>query len=106
MNFDTWINIIINVLSSLVIIIPLGVKLYRTIKDLVKEQNWPILMGYAIKYMSMAEKNMSRGAEKKQWVLDSLKTTAQNIGYNLTDSDLAKIGEMIDSICDASKVIN
>lgn len=106
MNFDTWINIIINVLSSLVIIIPLGVKLYRTIKDLVKEQNWPILMGYAIKYMSMAEKNMSGGAEKKQWVLDSLKITAQNIGYNLTDSDLAKIGEMIDSICDASKVIN
>ena len=37
MSFDTWINIIINVLSSLVIIIPLGVKLYRTIKDLVKE---------------------------------------------------------------------
>ena len=106
MNFDTWINIIINVLSSLVIIIPLGVKLYRTIKDLVKEQNWPILMGYAIKYMSMAEKNISGGAEKKQWVLDSLKTTAQNIGYNLTDSDLAKIGAMIDSICDASKVIN
>ena len=63
-------------------------------------------MGYAIKYMAMAEKNMSSGAEKKQWVLDSLKTTAQNIGYNLTDSDLAKIGEMIDSICDASKVIN
>ena len=54
----------------------------------------------------MAEKNISGGAEKKQWVLDSLKTTAQNIGYNLTDSDLAKIGEMIDSICDASKVIN
>ena len=106
MNFDTWINIIINVLSSLVIIIPLGVKLYRTIKDLVKEQNWPVLMGYAIKYMAMAEENMSDGAEKKQWVLDSLKTTAQNIGYNLTDSDLAKIGEMIDSICDASKVIN
>lgn len=106
MNFDTWINIIINVLSSLVIIIPLGVKLYRTIKDLVKEQNWPVLMGYAIKYMAMAEENMSDGAQKKQWVLDSLKTTAQNIGYNLTDSDLAKIGEMIDSICDASKVIN
>ena len=106
MNFDTWINIIINVLSSLVIIIPLGVKLYRTIKDLVKEQNWPILMGYAIKYMSMAEKNISGGAEKKQWALDSLKSTAQHSGYNLTDSDLAKIGEMIDSICDASKVIN
>lgn len=106
MNFDTWINIIINVLSSLVIIIPLGVKLYRTIKDLVKEQNWPVLMGYAIKYMAMAEENMSDGAERKKWVLDSLKTTAQNIGYNLTDSDLAKIGEMIDSICDASKVIN
>lgn len=106
MNFDTWINIIINVLSSLVIIIPLGVKLYRTIKDLVKEQNWPVLMGYAIKYMAMAEKDISGGAQKKQWVLDSLRATAQNIGYNLTDSDLAKIGEMIDSICGASKVIN
>lgn len=106
MSFDTWINIIINVFLSLVIIIPLGVKLYRTIKDLVKEQNWPVLMGYAIKYMAMAEKDISEGAQKKQWVLDSLKTTAQNIGYNLTDSDLAKIGEMIDSICDASKVIN
>ena len=37
MSFDAWINIIVNVLSSLVIIIPLGVKLYRTLKDLVKE---------------------------------------------------------------------
>ena len=65
-----------------------------------------MLMGYAIKYMTTAEKNISGGAEKKDWVLSALKATASNIGYELTDEDLAKIGEMIDDICDASKTIN
>lgn len=106
MDFDSWVNLIVNILSSLVIIIPLGVKLFNTLKTLTKEQNWPVLMGYAIKYMTTAEKNISGGAEKKDWVLSALKATAANIGYELTDEDLAKIGEMIDDICDASKTIN
>lgn len=106
MDFDSWVNLIVNILSSLVIIIPLGVKLFNTLKTLTKEQNWPVLMGYAIKYMTTAEKNISGGAEKKDWVLSALKATASNIGYELTDEDLAKIGEMIDDICDASKTIN
>lgn len=37
MDFDSWINLIVNILSSLVIIIPLGVKLFNTLKTLTKE---------------------------------------------------------------------
>lgn len=106
MQVSDWVNIIVNVLSSLAIIIPLLVKLYQTIKSLTKEQNWPTLLGYAIKYMMQAEQNMTSGAEKKEWVLSSLSTSASNIGYELADADIAKIGDMIDSICDASKTLN
>lgn len=43
------------------------------------------------------------GAERKEWVLAMLKASADGINY---DIDYDAIADMIDSLCDMSKVIN
>ena len=65
----SWVQLGIEILSSLAIIIPLGVKLYNTIGAYVKEKNWPKLVGLVAVYMAEAEKKLSEGADKKAYVM-------------------------------------
>lgn len=50
-----------------------------------------------------AETKFKDGAERKEWVLAMLKASADGINY---DIDYDAIADMIDSLCDMSKVIN
>jgi hypothetical protein len=53
--------------------------------------------------MTEAEKNYSTGAERKQYVMDTIKTMEDTLNY---DVDENVISAMIDSIVAASKTIN
>lgn len=87
---------------------------------LVEQPNWVYLQengayglcdyenaqGVAIngmKLMETAETKFKDGAERKEWVLAMLKASADGINY---DIDYDAIADMIDSLCDMSKVIN
>ena len=81
-------------------------KLADTIKKATKEKNWNLLLKMAMNYMTEAEKNIASGAERKEWVLSMVKASAVNINYDLTEEDIQKLSDLIDAICDASKIIN
>lgn len=103
MMFNDWVNLVVSVLSGLVVCVPLVVKLVQFIQTAVKEKNWSSLMQLVLKLMTEAEKNYATGAERKAYVIGAIKAMESTLNY---DVDEKVIGDMIDSIVEASKVIN
>ena len=99
-------TVIILICAALAILIHLGVKLYKTSEQLVREKNWPRLVSMLSGYMEEAEHLFEDGADKKAWVLVMIQTTAKQIDYELTEKDIETLGELIDTLCDMSKVVN
>lgn len=106
MDFNYWIQIIISILSGIAVAIPLIIKLIEVVKKATKEKNWNLLLKMTMDYMTEAEKNIASGAERKEWVMSMVIASAANINYPMTDDDVKKIEDLIDAICDASKIIN
>lgn len=106
MDAVNWVQLITAIFAGLATAIPLVMKLADTIKKATKEKNWNLLLKMAMNYMTEAEKNIASGAERKEWVLSMVKASAVNINYDLTDEDIQKLSDLIDAICDASKIIN
>ena len=106
MDFNYWIQIVISILSGIAVAIPLIIKLIEVVKKATKEKNWNLLLKMTIDYMTEAEKNIASGAERKQWGMSMVSASAANINYAMTVEDVKKLEDLIDAICDASKIIN
>lgn len=100
---EVWTTIILPIISGLVACIPLVIKLIDVTKKNVKEKNWTAVMQLVLKLMVEAEQNYATGAERKEYVLDSIKAVQSTLNYEV---DLDAIGTMIDSIAKVSKTIN
>ena len=102
-NVNFWINIIISVLTGIATCVPVVIRLIQVVKDAVKAKNWTPLMQIILRLMSEAEKLYTSGADKKEYVMSSIKAMEDTLQY---DVDEDTIGTMIDSIVLASKTIN
>lgn len=103
MGINDWVSIIVSVLAGLATAIPLVIKLVQTIQTAVKEKNWSNVMQIVLKLMTEAENNYSTGAERKEYVMDSIEAIKDSLNCEI---DMDVISNMIDSICQASRVIN
>ena len=92
-----------NTLYYIAILIPLMVKLVRTIQAATKEKNWSQVLKIVMELMEEAEENYLDGATRKEWVISELKAMSKTLNY---DIDWDVISDMIDKICAASKTIN
>lgn len=101
-----WYEILISMLSGLVAVIPLVIKLVQVVSSYVKEKNWNKIIVMVTEYMVTAETMFTTGTEKKAWVIEMLKTSAKVSNFDLTEENLLKISELIDTMCDLSKQIN
>jgi hypothetical protein len=101
-----WYEIVIKVLSSIIVILPLVVKLVDVTTAYVREQNWNKIIVMVTEYMVAAESMFSNGADKKSWVMEMIKTSAKVSNFDLTEENLEKISELIDELCALSKQIN
>ena len=101
-----WVEIIVSILSGLAVVIPVVCKLVAITMSYVKEKNWNRIISIVAEYMATAEMMFTAGSEKKAWVIEMLKTSAQISNFELTDENLLKISELIDKMCDLSKKIN
>ena len=106
MDIMNWVQIIVAILGGIATAIPLVIKLVDVVKKSVKEKNWNQLVKMTMDYMTQAEKNFESGAERKEWVMSMVIASAANINYPMTDDDVKKIEDLIDAICDASKILN
>lgn len=98
-----WLKLIVSILSGLAAAIPLVIKLIEYVQKAVKERNWNQVLKTVMDLMEAAETKFESGAERKEWVLSMLKASADSINY---DIDYQAIGNMIDNLCDFSKIIN
>ena len=101
-----WLDIIIGVLTGLSVAIPLVITLYKTIKNLIQEKKWDELVKMTLGFMTEVEQKYINGADKKALVLAMIQKSAVQIGYNLDTESETKISNLIDSICDAARIIN
>ena len=105
-NVQLWLNIVIEIMTGLTIIIPLVITLVNYIKKLMQEKKWNELVKITLDYMIEAEKKYSNGTDKKTLVIAMVQKSAEQIGYNFDVESETKISNLIDSFCDAAKIIN
>ena len=101
-----WINVIISILSGVSVCVPLVIALIQTVKNVVNEKKWNILVSNVLELMMNAEKDYESGAERKEYVMNAITLVAKQIGYVLDEEAILKISEMIDEICSLAKVVN
>lgn len=98
-----WVNVIVSILSGLAVTIPLVCKLVEYVKKAIEEKNWGQLVTLIMGYMEEAEKKFATGAEKKEWVMGMVESTAATINYPI---DMEVVSTLIDQLCSMSKVVN
>lgn len=100
---EIWTTTILPILSGLIAAIPLVIKLVEYVQKANKEKNWKAVVQLVLKLMAEAEQNYANGAERKDYVMSSIKAMEDTLQY---DIDEKAIGELIDSIVLATKKIN
>jgi esterase/lipase len=103
MTVNDWVNLIVSVLAGLATCIPLVVQLVKFVQAAAKEKNWSKIMQLVLTLMTEAEKNYATGAERKEYVMDSIESIKDVLDYEV---DMNAISQMIDEIVKASKTIN
>lgn len=100
---EIWTTIILPIISGLVAAIPLVIKLVDLAQKAHKEKNWGVVVQLVLKLMAEAEQNYSNGADRKAYVMSTIKAMESTLQY---DIDEKAIGELIDSVVAATKKIN
>lgn len=103
MSTDQIVNLVVAVLTGLAACIPLAVKLVQYVKKATQEKNWGALLGLVVDLMEEAEVKFADGATRKEWVMAMVQTSAEYINYHL---DTEALSELIDALCDMTKVVN
>ena len=97
------IKLIVSALPGIAAIITLIYQLVKYVRQSIKEKRWPELINLVMGYMERAETMFESGADKKEWVMAMVKASADTVKYEV---DMDVISEMIDSMCDMSRVVN
>lgn len=100
---NQYLEYALQIMSGLVVLIPLVVKLIEYVQKATKEKNWNKLLDMTMHLMEEAESKFIEGADKKEWVLAMIKASGDSINY---DIDVEEVGKMIDSLCAMTKAVN
>ena len=98
-----WYEIVVSVLSGLAIAIPLIVTLIKYVSKSIKEKNWGSLLALLMNLMAEAEAKFEAGADKKEYVMAAIESSAKTINYNI---DLEEVSSLIDQLCTMAKKVN
>ena len=98
-----WLKYVVAILSGLATCIPLVAQLVKYVSVAIKERNWNQLVTMVMNLMAEAEGKFNTGLERKEWVLAMVEVNAKTINY---DIDMQQVSDMIDALCDLTKVVN
>ena len=96
-------ELIIEILSGLVLVIPLVYKLVEYVNKATKEKNWNNLIRLVMQLMAKAEEKFDEGADRKQWVIAMVQASADTINYPISEKEL---GNLIDDLVALTKKVN
>lgn len=98
-----WFEIIVGIIAGLVVLIPLGIKLFNWLKNIINEKKWPELIEVVLKLIAEAETAYNDGASRKEYVMQMVKSTAEAMEY---DVDMDEISKFIDNVVAMAKLVN
>lgn len=96
-------ELIVEILSGLIIVIPLVIKLVEYVKKSAMEKNWSNLIRLVMNLMSVAEDKFDNGADRKQWVIAMVQASAKTVNYPISEKEL---GDLIDDLVALTKEVN
>ena len=97
------IECLLQILSGLIVLIPLVLNLIKYVQKASKEKNWNKLLSLIVDLMEEAETKFDKGADRKQWVLSMIEASADSINY---DINIDEVSKMIDNLCSMTKIVN
>lgn len=105
MQFDVVevLKLVASILSGIAVCIPLVQKLISVTKAYAQPKNWQPIMRLVMELMEEAEGLFEDGASRKVYVMNAISKSAVYVDY---DIDMSVISQMIDDLCDMSKVVN
>lgn len=98
-----WIDLIIAICGAVSVIVPLAIKLYTTTKQLVQEKNYTKIISGIAEIAKEAEGLFDNGTERREYVLNILKVTSDNLGVPY---DEVRFDKELTKIVEAAKKIN
>lgn len=102
---EIW-NMIASILSGLIICVPLVIKLVQVTRESIRKGNWDKVVDMVAKFMAEAEIKIEDNATRKEWVMGMIRTSANSLDYDLTESEWNKISDMIDKLCKMARTVN
>lgn len=96
-------ELILEILSGLIIVIPLVIKLIEYVKKAANEKNWNNLIRLVMSLMATAEEKFDNGADRKEWVIAMVQASADTINYPISEKELS---DLIDNLCALTKKVN
>ena len=103
MELTDILSLILAIITGLSTAIPLAIQLVKYINLAIKERNFGKIMKIALELMAEAEENYATGAERKEYVMDSIRKLSDSLDYAV---DFDAVSDMIDAIIESSKKIN
>lgn len=97
------LQIIIQILTTLVTLVPMVYALVKFIVMAIKEKNWNNLISLVLSLCAEAEEQFTNGADKKQWVMSMVKSSLNTINYEIDDGTLSTL---IDSLIALTNKVN
>lgn len=97
------LNLILSIISGLCVCIPLVITLVKHIKIAITEKNFGHIIAIVIDLLPEAEEKFDTGEERKEYVMEKVKTLSKSLDYNI---DMDKVSDMIDSIIAITKKVN
>ena len=97
------VELIIEILSGLIIVIPLVLELVKYVKKATVEKNWNNLIRLVMSLMATAEQKFDNGADRKEWVIAMVQASANTINYPINEKELS---DLIDNLCALTKKVN
>lgn len=64
-----------------------------------------MLISLVLEQMEKAQRDFSKGSERKAYVMSLLSDLAVKSNYPLDDEDVSKISKMIDEMCDMANIV-
>ena len=96
------LQIIVQILTTLVTLVPMVYALIKFIVMAIKEKNWNNLLSLVLSLCAEAEE-LTNGADKKQWVMSMVKSSLNSINYEIDDETLSAL---IDNLIALTNKVN
>jgi hypothetical protein len=97
------LNLIVAIVTGVCACIPLVLQLVKYVKMAITEKNFANIMKLVLELMPEAEEKFSTGAERKEYVMNNIKSLSATLNYEV---DMDKVSEMIDAVIAVTKKVN